>query len=156
MIPWKILFKNCPVLWDQVKRKLYSLITRVLSANSPSWWKKIPENIRIDAAKLHEESNCKISKEHALTFTNLKVIVEKNWREFLPYLVKQGNGKSEFKIWMENVGYIRNRVCHPLRLDADPIRVDEVSFVKERLAYVEKLIQETMSLEKEETNGDSK
>ena len=107
----------------EIELTLYNYIVEKLRASfGDNWWfNGIPLQIRIKAAKLHEESNGDISKEKALYLVDFGKIILSNWELFKSVIDPDNHGKSLFESKIQRINDLRNRISHPTRLQENPI-----------------------------------
>lgn len=126
-----ILAKSRKTLED-FEVNLHEKIIKLLKVkfNNENWWYlSIPNNVRIKAATLHEESEGTIPKENCLYLNDLKEIIIKHWETFKDDLDPENNGKKEFESSFRKLNDIRNRLGHPMRLKDDPITQEDLDML---------------------------
>jgi len=89
--------------------------------NDDKWWYDgVPLDVRVDAAKRHEESDGAIPKENSIYLIHMMKIVVANWALFAQQLDPHNNGKKAFAKSFKKLNDLRNRLSHPVRIGAEP------------------------------------
>ena len=127
---------------------LYRIVQHLLQVKYQSdWWSQgVPKSVRVEAAKLHEESCDVIPREYGLMFVDLKDIVSKEWTLFSCLAEERKEDKKAFEKALLRLNDIRNRLCHPLRLLVQPITEEDSDFVGDRLASLEQSAKRLLSV----------
>ena len=124
---------------ETIEVKLYDLVVKELKRKyQEDWWfSGVPEQIRVKAAQLYEESEGAIAKESALYLVDLKEIVRVHWSEFKDRLADPQESKKSFDSRFSYLLDLRNRLSHPVRLKDQPVEKEEMEKLSELLKLLE-------------------
>jgi len=116
-------------LTEQIEIHLHDLIiSKLKDAYDDKWWYDgVPLDVRVDAAKRHEESDGAIPKENSIYLIHMMKIIIANWNLFDQQLDPLNQGKRAFMSSFKKLNDLRNRLSHPVRISAEPASdADEV------------------------------
>lgn len=124
---------------EAIEVKLYDLVVNQLKRKyREDWWfGGVPEQIRVKAAQLYEESEGAIAKESALYLVDLKDIVRAHWSDFKDRLADPQESKKSFETRFGYLLDLRNRLSHPVRLKDQPIEKEEMEKLAQWLQLLE-------------------
>ncbi|MBI5489014.1 MAG: ATP-binding protein [Deltaproteobacteria bacterium] len=140
--------RRARTLVDAIEVALHGVVVGLLRRRFENeWWTQgVPKSIRMDAAPRFEEENERVPMEACLFLIDLKAIVEKNWDLFQPHFEEAGKqGKAKSLGWLVQLNDLRKRTAHPIKLTYLDVTDEELAFLAERFAFVQRL-EQTYSL----------
>jgi hypothetical protein len=102
----------------RIEINLVDFVLDTIKASDEKWWVScIPQNIRQECAKRHEEEGCRFPKEAYFDLIDLKTVIAKNWPLFEAHLRAEGSqgGKDKSLEWLDRLNVIRRLIGHPLK-----------------------------------------
>jgi len=121
-------------LCKQIEHALSDLLQSTLGSTF-DWYERVPLPIRQKCAQRHEEERGRFPIHAYLDLTDLKQIIEHNWKVFEPGFRDAGwqGGKSQALSWFDRVNEIRRLVMHPLKAHVSQatLTTAEVAFLQE-------------------------
>lgn len=123
-------------LCRQIEHALMELLESALGSPLDEWWfERVPLPIRQKCAQRREEEQGRYPIQAYLDLTDLKQIIEHNWKVFEPAVRDAGwqGGKSQALSWFGRVNEVRRLVMHPLKAHVSQatLTTAEVAFLQD-------------------------
>lgn len=122
---------------------LYRLVQLCLGEDSSNWWASLDEDVKKRLASELAHTDDPDELQLGLSFSDFQRIVRSSstWERFSPSVDPSGEvGRKKALSGMEAVEAIRNRVMHPVRLLARPVRPRDLELLDRWLSEVREMV----------------
>ncbi len=105
-------------LMSRTERNLADLLVTVLEIDSDlGWYECVPEKIRLEAIRVHEQERGQLPKHAYLFLIQFREIIQANFSKFDALLKSVGwsGGKEASTVWLVKLNEHRKMSAHPVR-----------------------------------------
>jgi hypothetical protein len=119
-----------------------TVLKHAFGEDGDAWWVRgVPESVRVKAAERRERDPKRLEVEAYLDFIEYGKILEKKPSPFNEHFAARRVDKAQFVKALDKASDIRNRAFHATRHQHDPIRAEDIDFLREIQNTVVRLTQ---------------